>query len=95
MTLTGNAALVNPEFELPPSNPLLLFQKWLEIAEKVGVCEPRVLTLSSIDIANRTSSRVLLLKECDETGIVFGASQESTRGKTSVLIKSYKKTCKP
>lgn len=40
MTLTGNPTLIDPGFDAPPRNPLVLFQQWLEVAVSVGVNEP-------------------------------------------------------
>jgi pyridoxamine 5'-phosphate oxidase len=80
LTLTDNLALVNPGFEVPPSYPLLLLQKWLEIPNKIGICEPGALVLSSVDVASRPSSLIVLLEECDASGIVFATRQDSTKG---------------
>lgn len=81
MTLTGNSILVESSFDSPPDNPLLMLQEWLELADKVGVSEPRSMVLSTLDKFNRPSSRVVLLKECDATGVIFGTSQYSAKGR--------------
>ena len=60
-SLTGNPTLVDPGFDTPPSNPMSLFQRWLEEAEKVNVQEPRALILSTINTQMRPSSRVVFL----------------------------------
>lgn len=77
-SLTGNAALVDSGLDKPPSNPLLLLQKWLEMADKL-VNEPRSLVLSTVNKFNRPSSRVILLTDCDDTGILFGTSDSSAK----------------
>lgn len=79
-SLTGNPALANSGFDTPPSNPLLMLQKWLEVADKL-VNEPRSLVLSTVDISGRPSSRVVLLTDCDNGGIIFGTSSNSAKGK--------------
>ena len=81
MTLTGNPLLVNPTFDNPPANPLMMLQDWLVKADEVGVSEPKGLVLSTVDSAGRPSSRVVLLKDCDERGVLFTTSQDSTKGK--------------
>ncbi len=81
MTLEGSSTLIDLGFDAPPKNPLFLLQKWLEIAERVGVNEPRGMVLSTVNGLNHPSSRVVLLKECDEKGVIFGTSQTSAKGK--------------
>lgn len=81
MTLTGNPTLVYSGFDNPPSNPFLLLQKWLKTANKLNICEPYAMVLSTVDQLHHPSSRVVLLKEWDETGVIFGTSQESFKGK--------------
>src|SRR5689334_13273916 len=79
-SLTGNPTLIDPGFKDAPSNPLFLFQKWLEEAERLEVKEPRALILSTANTLGRPSSRVVFLRACDETGIIFATSEKSTKG---------------
>lgn len=81
MTLTGDPSLIDPGFRRPPKNPLILLQRWLWNADKIKICEPRAMVLSTVDILQRPSSRVVLLKECDEMGVAFSTSQESAKGR--------------
>lgn len=81
MTLTGDPTLVNTNFNTPPNNPLHMLSEWLNTADKLRVNEPRGIVLSTVDNANRPSSRVVLLKECDEKGIIFSSSEDSAKGK--------------
>lgn len=81
MTLTGNPTLADPDFDNPPSNPLFMLREWLEIAGKLGVVEPNGMILSTVDTLNRPSSRVVILKSCDDSGIVFATSEDSAKGK--------------
>jgi len=80
-SLTGNPNLVDPGFGNPPANPLALFQKWLEEAERLSVKEPRALVLSTVNKLGHPSSRVVFLRACDETGIIFATSALSAKGK--------------
>ncbi len=79
-TLTGNPDLVDPKFDSSPNNPLLLLQTWLHEAKNLNVQEPYALTLSTVDDSYKPSSRVVLLKDCDESGITFGSSSKSQKG---------------
>ena len=80
-TLTGDPTLVKSGFDSPPNDPLILFKKWLEAADSLQVKEPRGLVLSTVDAAGRPSSRVIVIKELDDTGIIFSTSSESAKGK--------------
>jgi pyridoxamine 5'-phosphate oxidase len=80
MSLTGNPNLVDPGFDPPPSDPLLLFRKWLKTANEINVCEPYAMVLATVDVSHHPSSRVVVLKECDETGFIFGTHQNSRKG---------------
>ncbi len=81
MTLTGNPTLADSGFDNPPSNPLLLLDKWLKSADHLGVREPRGFVLCTVNQALQPSSRVVLLKGSDEQGIIFTTSSESGKGK--------------
>ena len=80
-TLTGDATKIDPGFKNPPTSPLQLLQQWLTMAEQIAVSEPYGFVLSTVDNNNHPSSRVVLLKTCDETGITFGTSENSAKGK--------------
>lgn len=80
MTLTGKPELINPGFDQPPYNPCHLLQQWIKDAEELQVNEPRALVLSTVDNQNKPSSRIVLLKEVDEAGCIFGTSEKSKKG---------------
>ena len=79
-TLTGNPGLVNSDFDQAPDNPLHLLKKWLTIADQLKVSEPRGFVLSTVDIYGKPSSRVVLLKTIDDTGVIFASSETSQKG---------------
>ena len=79
-TLTGNPDLVDPGFDNPPEHPMALLKKWLETADQLNINEPRGLVLSTVNPKMQPSSRVVLLKDCDETGIIFASSALSIKG---------------
>lgn len=59
----------------------MLMRKWFETATSLGVTEPYGTVLSTVDDRGRPSSRVVLLKEVDDEGIVFGTSATSKKGR--------------
>jgi pyridoxamine 5'-phosphate oxidase len=79
-TLSGDTSLVLPEFDSPPAEPLGLLRAWLESAKERGVREPLAATLATADADGRPSSRVLLIKELDEQGLVFTSFTGSRKG---------------
>jgi pyridoxamine 5'-phosphate oxidase len=79
-TLSGDPTLELPEFDAPPEDPLLLLERWLQMAGERGVREPRALALATADAEGRPSSRVLLLKRVTP-GLVFAGSYESRKGR--------------
>lgn len=78
-TLTGNPDLTDPGFATSPSNPLDLFRYWLCEADRLHIPEPRALVLSTVNTAGSPSSRVVLMKSMDETGVTFGTSSFSQK----------------
>jgi dihydrophenazinedicarboxylate synthase len=81
MTPTGNPNIVDSGFDVPLSNPILLFKQWLKSAEALKVSEPRGFVLSTVDNSGKPSSRVVLLKDLDDKGIIFSSSRLSQKGK--------------
>jgi pyridoxamine 5'-phosphate oxidase len=79
-TLTGNPKLVNPGFDLPPQNPLDLFKEWLIQAESLKVVEHKGMVLSTVGNLAYPSSRVVLLREIDDQGVIFATSEVSKKG---------------
>jgi len=69
------------DFEKPPANPLSLMKQWIDKAEKTNIIEPRSLVLSTIEASGLPSSRVVLMTCCNDTGVIFGTSEQSNKGK--------------
>ncbi len=63
------------------SDPLALFEKWLNEAIEAEVAEPTAFTLASADTAGRPSARIVLLKGFDARGFVFYTNYESRKGR--------------
>jgi pyridoxamine 5'-phosphate oxidase len=62
------------------SEPLLQFQTWLSEALRRGIPEPNAMTLATVGQNGRPSSRPLLIKGCDERGIVWYSNYTSRKG---------------
>ncbi|MGB3954583.1 MAG: pyridoxamine 5'-phosphate oxidase [Brooklawnia sp.] len=62
------------------SEPLAQFRKWFEQAEQAGVPEPNAMTLATVGADGRPSTRVVLIKDVDERGIVWYTNYLSRKG---------------
>ena len=60
---------------LPPppkdADPYSLFADWFDFASNAGILLPEAMSLSTCNLDNRPSSRMVLLKSFDENGFVF------------------------
>lgn len=63
------------------SAPLALFERWFVEAEKAGIPEPNAMTLATVGVDGRPSTRVVLVKEVDERGLVWYTNYESRKGR--------------
>jgi pyridoxamine 5'-phosphate oxidase len=80
-TLSGATDLDLPEFDHPPASPWGVLRDWLAAAVERGVREPYSVVLATADAAGRPSSRVLLLKDAGEDGLVFTSATHSRKGR--------------
>ena len=62
------------------SDPMAQFQRWFDDAVHAKVDEPNAMTLSTASTQGRPSSRILLLKGVDETGLVWYTNYNSRKG---------------
>jgi len=60
--------------------PLNQFQRWLEQALNAQLPEPNAMTLATVGADGRPSTRVVLIKGCDERGIVWYTNYRSRKG---------------
>lgn len=63
------------------SEPLQQFRRWFAEAIKAGVPEPNAMTLATVGPGGRPSTRVVLVKSFDETGVVFFTNYRSRKGR--------------
>lgn len=61
-------------------NPFDQFKTWFKEASNSGIIEPNAMTLSTVD-GNKPKSRIVLLKEINEDGLVFYTNYQSHKGK--------------
>ncbi|MFX8028174.1 pyridoxamine 5'-phosphate oxidase family protein, partial [Acinetobacter baumannii] len=57
--------------------PLDLFNRWMDEAIAHDVSEPTAMTLATVGDNGRPSTRVVLLKGCDERGLVWFTNYDS------------------
>ena len=62
------------------ADPLQQFDQWLKEAIKSEVPEPNAMTVATVASDLRPSTRVVLIKGCDERGIVWYTNYESRKG---------------
>jgi pyridoxamine 5'-phosphate oxidase len=63
-------------------NPLLQVQLWLNEAIKAKVSEPTAMVVSTFGENNFPESRIVLLKDINEKGLVFFTNYQSNKGKS-------------
>jgi pyridoxamine 5'-phosphate oxidase len=61
-------------------DPLKQFDQWLQEAIQGEVPEPNAMTLATVGHDLRPSTRVVLIKGCDERGIVWYTNYQSRKG---------------
>jgi pyridoxamine 5'-phosphate oxidase len=62
------------------TDPIALFQNWLQKASDAGIEEPSAMTVATVEPDGHPDARMLLLKGADERGFVFYTNMESPKG---------------
>src|SRR5262245_55265323 len=62
-------------------DPVRQFLRWYAEAEAAGVPMPEAVTLATATPDGRPSARVVLLRGCDERGLVFFTNYDSRKGR--------------
>ena len=62
------------------ADPLRQFEQWLQEAISGQLPEPNAMTLATVAGDLRPSTRIVLIKGCDERGLVFYTNYESRKG---------------
>jgi pyridoxamine 5'-phosphate oxidase len=63
------------------TDPVVVFNEWMEEARAAGVEVPESMALATADASGRPSARMLLLKGADERGFTFFTGYESRKGR--------------
>lgn len=63
------------------ANPVAQFTAWLDEALARGLPEPNAMTVATVGENGRPSTRVVLIKACDERGIVWYSNYASRKGR--------------
>ncbi|WP_382328465.1 pyridoxamine 5'-phosphate oxidase [Hydrogenophaga sp. UC242_50] len=63
------------------ADPLQQFDQWLNEAIRGEVPEPNAMTLRTVGSDLRPSTRIVLIKGCDERGIVWYTNYQSRKGR--------------
>ena len=58
-----------------------VLRNWLERARRYGVREPRALALATVDGQGRPSTRIVVIAELGERGVVFATHADSQKGR--------------
>jgi len=64
-----------------PAEPLQLFERWFEEALRASVLEPNAMTLATVSAQGRPSTRIVLIKGCDERGFTWYTNYDSRKGR--------------
>ena len=62
------------------TDPIALFRRWFDEAEKSEPNDPNAMALATVDAQGRPSVRMILLKGVDARGFVFYTNLESRKG---------------
>ncbi|WP_420176276.1 pyridoxamine 5'-phosphate oxidase [Luteococcus sp. OSA5] len=62
------------------TTPVAQFEKWFEQARRTDNLDPNAMTLATVGPEGRPSTRIVLMKSFDESGIVFYTNYDSRKG---------------
>ena len=62
-------------------DPLKQFEQWLGEAIEARLPEPNAMTLATVGADGRPSTRIVLIKGCDERGIAWYTNYDSRKGR--------------
>jgi pyridoxamine 5'-phosphate oxidase len=63
------------------ADPLQQFQRWLDQAIAGRLAEPNAMTLATVGVDGRPSTRIVLIKGVDERGLVWYTNYNSRKGR--------------
>ncbi len=62
-------------------DPFMQFNQWFEQALKADVNEPNAMSVASVDVRGRPSSRIVLIKQYDARGFTWYTNYDSQKGR--------------
>jgi len=71
--------------EAAAGEPLAQFQAWFDEAVKVDVSEPNAMTVATVGTNGRPSTRIVLVKDFDDRGLVWYTNYDSRKGQELAL----------
>ncbi|MGE8411275.1 MAG: phenazine biosynthesis FMN-dependent oxidase PhzG [Pseudomonas sp.] len=80
-SLTGTLEAPFPEYQTLPEDPMGVLRNWLERARRVGIREPKALALATADSQGRPSTRIVVISEVTDNGLVFSTHAGSQKGR--------------
>lgn len=80
-SLTGTLDAPFPEYQTLPEDPMGVLHNWLERARRVGIREPKALALATADSQGRPSTRIVVISEITDKGLVFSTHAGSQKGR--------------
>lgn len=87
-----NIRISYEKYELCEKNmdidPIVSFKEWFNFAISSKVMEPNAMVLSTASLEGKPSSRIVLLKEVTEQGLVFFTNYKSKKG-TEIAANPY------
>jgi len=72
--------LTRLDLDMLDNNPFVQLTKWLNDALQSGLYEPTAMALSTVSADGKPSSRMVLLKDIDNEGLVFFTNYDSKKG---------------
>ncbi len=68
-------------FQNPPTNPLLIFEEWYNMAQENEINDPGAVSLATVDASGQPHSRIVLIREVStEKGFCFFTNTHSFKG---------------
>ena len=63
------------------ADPILLFEKWFELAKATELNDPNAMALATATAEGRPSVRMVLMKKVDAKGFTFYTNEQSQKGR--------------
>jgi pyridoxamine 5'-phosphate oxidase len=71
------------------ASPLVELRKWFAVAEQAGVHEPNAMALTTVNAAGDPSSRIILIREVNDSALHFFTNYESRKGREIALTEKF------